>query len=287
LYQSWEGTYLSILECPAGHGKPPKCAATGGTAGDKPSPLQIAPSAVQMASRPSKPRRERFGSMVRASSSFLGAISGIAGSLLGAFAAFIALATAPAAATQNCSTIVRHDEMADCYFKQQNWAKVIQAYDTTPPRSLDYPDDATQNAADVRGSYQRAIAYKHLGNHSEEQIWIGLAYRFPHAQTWVSKYVWSQIVAEYRSSGQDRQDAQLKAALNTPAQHADALWARDQGMSDEEVQLVKYRGRPCHVETYDAGDSYHKETFWYCDADGQYQESYTFVNGHQTDHYKP
>jgi len=176
--------------------------------------------------------------------------------------------------------------MADCYFAMHDWKHVIQAYKTTPPHSLDYPDDATSNAADLRSWYQQAIAYRHLNDNSDERTSIDLAYSFPHARKWVSKFFWSEIVAEYKASGEQPQ-AQNEAVAVTPEQHADALWARQAGYSGEEIELVKYRGRPCHIETYDGGENYQKLTFWYCDADGHYVEAYSFVNGHQVSHYEP
>lgn len=38
-------------------------------------------------------------------------------------------------------------------------------------------------------------------------------------------------------------------------------------------------GLPCHVSTFDSGPNYHQETWWYCNADGHYRNSYTFLNG--------
>lgn len=189
-----------------------------------------------------------------------------------------------ASASDSCSSIKRHDDMANCYFKAHNWAKVIQAYKTTPPHSLDYPTDDLSNAADVRMFYQYAVAYEHLRNMEQARSYISLAEMSLHPKPQaISKFYADTVIAEFKK---------LKASPAIPPeqiaqQHTDAQWARDQGMSDEEVELVKFRGRPCHIESFDSGDNYHKQTFWYCDADGKYEEAYTFVNGHQTDHYQP
>lgn len=185
------------------------------------------------------------------------------------------------AAVRNCSSIQRHDAMADCYFRAGEWQKVIRAFNTTPPRSLDYPTEGAQNRAEVIGYYERAVAYKHLGNLKEERTWIYLAH-FGDPQKWVSPALWAKIETEYASSGERAQNAPVAAE-----QHADAAWGQEQGMSPEEVALVKYRGKPCHFETYEGQSSYHTETFWYCNADGSYAEAYTFTNGHQTSHYVP
>ena len=40
-------------------------------------------------------------------------------------------------------------------------------------------------------------------------------------------------------------------------------------------------------ETDEGTGGYHTETFWYCNGDGSYDESYTFTNRHQTSHYVP
>jgi hypothetical protein len=184
-----------------------------------------------------------------------------------------------------CHQIVRHDDMASCYFAAGDSRMVIWALKTTPKRSLTYPNDAANNAALIRTFYQYSVSYGHLGDTANAQTYISLAYGFPDAEKWVHEPLWKQIVAQYKLTKTDVRDSGNKFVA--PKWQADTQWARDQGMSEEEVEEVKYRGRPCHIETYNSGDSYLKETFWYCNADGGYEEGVTFVNGHKTSDYTP
>ena len=114
-----------------------------------------------------------------------------------------------------------------------------------PPRSLDYPDAEAQNRAELRGYYQRAVAYLHLGNLKDAKTWTLFAYSFPEASKWVSKSLWAQICALNAATGARQVEAELAPYM--PDTHANALWAQQQGMSPGEIELVKYRGKPCHI----------------------------------------
>jgi hypothetical protein len=184
-----------------------------------------------------------------------------------------------------CKAIVRHDDMANCYFAAKNWTKVIWAYKSTPRGSLTYPSDDAQNSASVREFYQQAVAYHNLGNDAEADTSIFLAYDTLHSAPNLSKFMRSQIKADYAAWATSTSKQLLNSMRSRSA--ADSAWARDQGMSAEEVHLVSYHGRPCHIESYEGSSGYNAVTFWFCDADGHYEEAYTFTNGHQTSHYVP
>jgi tetratricopeptide (TPR) repeat protein len=170
----------------------------------------------------------------------------------------------------------------ECYFQQHDWANAIAAY------SKIGNDLISDYNVDVVYRYHLALAYKAIGDVKNYHKFLFDADADVSAAPVVGQSVdprFAKMVTDaYKNSG-------VAAAVDKKVTHDMRVeqwnreqWARKHGYSADEISLVKYRGQPCNISTYERGDD-QWVTFWYCNADNVQYESYTFLNGKQHDHF--
>lgn len=175
-------------------------------------------------------------------------------------------------------------QLAECYFAARDWARAIPIY-------VDIGDHFIADGTPYVTQYWHlGVSYAALEKMHEARAALIRAHDGYFAdKASIDPSVAAGMLRDYVRLGAKRsQDQavqnQVKAYVQKAAQ---AIRNYAKGLPPEERELVLTRGIPCHVETYEGAGGYHTETFWYCDADGNYEEAYTFTNGHETSHYVP
>jgi hypothetical protein len=162
-------------------------------------------------------------------------------------------------------------ELATCYFKSHQWAKVIKTIEGYGGNGR--YGSHTSNGEITMEYYQEAIAYRNLGEKSKEAIESFLAYDLNYPKVWVSEPLWRLVRIEYMRSG---------ISQGSPANQSGPPTSSDElSVSANEI------GDPCHKEIFDGGPHYHQVTWWYCNSNGSYRKAYVFLNGHLQSTFTP
>lgn len=154
--------------------------------------------------------------------------------------------------------------LGDCLFKRHEWLFARTAYERAVADQANYPGAMPAD--------ELADAYSNLGviaNHFSD---TGGA----------TKY--SALLA-----------AEQAKIANEPWYEKPIDLSKWPGYTKDEVRVIQGHGGtpenveaglPCHHEIFTSGDRT-QDTWWYCDAQGNYTQSYTFVNGSLDSTYQP
>lgn len=176
---------------------------------------------------------------------------------------------------------------AECYFIGKNWTQAISIYKQIGLNLGGDPD------AYVMQYWHLGVAYAAIGRMHDARTALMQAYiEYDVDRTGdqeVSPSVAAGMLRDYVRLGAKRSQEAANTAYfkDFMQRQSKANHAYAQSFTGDERQLVQNRGIPCHIESYEGSGGYHTETFWYCDASGNYDEGYTFTNGRLTSDFTP
>lgn len=159
---------------------------------------------------------------------------------------------------------VQDKPLGDCFFKRHQWLQAKTAYEAAVADQANYPGAMPAD--------ELAEAYRNLAS----------------------------IAAHFSDSAAESKYTALLSAMqakiaNQPLFQKPVDLSEWPGYTKDEVRVIEAQGGtpqnveaglPCHHEIFTSGDQV-SDTWWYCDAQGDYSYSFTFVNGVLQSTYQP